>query len=170
MGNDELDKILDSTLTSYSQEEPRPGLGGRVLNRIRAAGVGHRFSWLRWAMAIPAFACVLFLVVTFWSKRDSVPRASKPAPVIAKTAPAAPVTPGAVQITASRRRLKHLRLPKREQFPTPTPLTTEERALLAFIAHSPKQAREMLADAKSRSQEPIQIKEIHIEPLQDGGQ
>jgi hypothetical protein len=58
----------------------------------------------------------------------------------------------------------------REQFPTPTPLTDEERALLAFVAQSPKQAEEVLADAKSRSSKPIEIKEIQLEPLPDGGQ
>jgi hypothetical protein len=167
MGSDELDKILDSALASYSQEEPRQGLDDRIFNRIRAAGEARRFAWLRWAIAIPVFACILFLAVTFWSKRDSVPRASKRAPVIAKRAPVSPVAPPAVQMAVSRRRIK--RLPKREQFPTPTPLTAEERSLLAFVARSPKQAQ-VLADARSRSAEPIQIKEIHIEPLPDRGE
>jgi hypothetical protein len=63
-----------------------------------------------------------------------------------------------------------LRLPKREQFPTPTPITAEERALLAFVAHSPKQAEVLWEDAKSRTTEPLEIKEIHIEPLQNGGE
>lgn len=62
-----------------------------------------------------------------------------------------------------------MRLPKREQFPTPTPLTAEERALLAFVEQSPRQAEKVLADTRRRSEEPIRIEEIHIEPLPDGG-
>ena len=72
MGSDELDKILDSALASYSQEEPRPGLDARVLKRIRAAGEARSFAWWRWATAIPVFACLLFLAVTFWGKRDLI--------------------------------------------------------------------------------------------------
>jgi hypothetical protein len=170
MGNDELDKILDSALASYSQEEPRPGLDGRVLNHIRAAGEVRRFAWLRWAMAIPALVCLLVLALTFWSKRDLIPRPPKPIPTVAKGLPVLPVAPQITQLAITRPTPKRLpkRLPKREQFPTPTPLTAEERALLAFVAHSPKQAEQALAAMKSRSVEPIQIAEIHIKPLQDG--
>jgi hypothetical protein len=169
MRSDELDKILDGALSSYSREESRPGLEGRVLKRIRAALEQHRFHWLRWAAAIPALVCFL-LAVTFWTTRNSMPKPRKPAPIVAKTASPSLIARQAVQTTVARRRPKHVWLPKREQFPTPAPLTDEERALLAFIAHSPKQAQEVLADAKSRTAGPIHIKEISIEPLQDGGQ
>ena len=170
MGNDELDKILDTALASYSQEEPQPGLHDRVLSRIRAAGESRKFAWLPWAMAVPIFACILFLVVTLWSKRGLAPKASKPAPIIAKAVPAPPVPMETVRVAVRRQKPKRFRFPKREQFPTPTPLTAEERALLAFIARSPKQAQKLLADARRRNPEPIQINEIHIEPLPDGGQ
>jgi uncharacterized membrane protein YidH (DUF202 family) len=73
MKSDELDKILDGPLSTYSREEPRPGLDSRVLNRIRTARERRSFGWLRWAMAIPAFACLL-LAITFWSTRDSIPK------------------------------------------------------------------------------------------------
>ncbi len=180
MRSDELDKILDSALSSYSQEEARPGLETRVLSRIRASGQARRFAWLRWAVTIPAFAALLLLV--FW-----ISDASKPARSTVKDSAAtlqystvfqSRDRKGAVSriqkhlAAAIRPSAKHvpLPLPKHEQFPTPTPLTDEERALLAFVACSPKQAEEVLADAKSRITEPIQIKEIQIEPLQDGGQ
>src|SRR6266568_4065939 len=102
MGSDELDKILDSALSSYADEEPRPGLEGRVLNRIRASRDGHRFAWLRWPIAIPAFACFLVLALTLWTKRDSTPKPSKPTPTIAKAAPVSPTLSGAAQIAVSR--------------------------------------------------------------------
>jgi hypothetical protein len=169
MRSDELDKILDDALSSYSQEEPRRGLENRVLNRIRATRERSRFAWLHWMIPIPAFACVLILAVTILTKRDSVQRPS-PAPIMAKRAAASLIAPEAVQTIPTRRRPKHLRLRKREQFPSPTPLTREERSLLAFVARSLKQAEEVLADAKRRSAEPLGIEEIHIEPLRRGGE
>jgi hypothetical protein len=182
MGSDELDKILDRALASYSQEEPRPGLSGRVSNRIRTAGLGHRFSWLRWAMAIPAIAS--FLLLVFWIFDSSKPsrstfRASTEIRGHAATSPSHDRKGAAnmpqkhhARVAGSRPSVKPKRwgLPKREQFPTPTPLTAEERALLAFVAHSPQQAEKVLADARRRNAEPIQIQEIHIEPLRDSGQ
>jgi hypothetical protein len=170
MKSDELDKILDNALSSYSREEPRPGLEGRVLNRIREARERRRLRWLHWALATPVFACLL-LAVTFWTTRDPAPNSRKPAPIVAKATPAPPpIATETVQTTVTRRRLKPLHLPKREQFPTPAPLTAEERALLAFVVHSPKQAQQLLADTNSHTMEPLQIKEIQIEPLHNGGE
>jgi hypothetical protein len=170
MRSDELDKILNDALSSYSREEPRPGLDDRVSDRIRTEGEHRRFESLRRVVAIPAFACVLFLALMFLRTRDSVPKSWKPAPIISSTAPLPRIAPGAVQTTVIRRRPKHVALPKREQFPSPAPLTAEERALLAFVVRSPKQAEQFLSDAKSRSAEPIQIKQIQIEPLQVSGE
>jgi hypothetical protein len=47
-------------------------------------------------------------------------------------------------------------------FPTPVPLTGEERALLAFAVHAPDE----LIDLHRRMEEPIQIEEIKIAPLE----
>jgi hypothetical protein len=181
MGSDELDKILDRALASYSQEEPRPGLSGRVSNRIGSAEA-RRFVWLRWVMAIPAIAS--FLLLVFWIFDSSKPSRStfRASTEIRGHAAAFPSRDreGAVNIpqkhharvSGSRPSVKpkRLGLPKPEQFPTPTPLTAEERVLLAFVSRSPKQAQKVLGDAKSRSAEPIQIQAIQIEPLQNSGE
>jgi hypothetical protein len=169
MTSKELDKILDDGLSSYSREEPRPGLEDRILNRVRAPRERRRFSWLRWAAAIPALACFL-LAVTFWSTRDLKPKSRKPAPIISSKAPRPRIGPRVIQTTLTRRRPKHVRLPKREEFPTPKPLTAGERALLAFVARSPKQVEKLFSAANSRASEPLEIKPIYIEPLQSGGE
>jgi hypothetical protein len=170
MRSEELDKILNDALSSYSREEPRPGLDDRVFDRIRTEGEHRSFEWLRWVVAIPAFACVLFSALMFLRTRDSLAKSWKPAPIISSAAPLRRIGAGAVQTTVIRRRPKHVGLPKREQFPTPAPLTAEERALLAFAVRSPKQAEKFLADAHTHTTEPLQIKEIQIEPLQDSGE
>jgi hypothetical protein len=59
-GND-LDRILDEGLLSYSQAEPSFGLEQRVV-RHAAAGVEQRKAVLRWTLATVTAA--LFFVVT----------------------------------------------------------------------------------------------------------
>jgi len=56
--------------------------------------------------------------------------------------------------------------PKQEQFPAPTPITTEERAVLAFAELSPKDAEDAF---RKRSDEPIEIQPIQIPPLRSDG-
>jgi hypothetical protein len=55
-------------------------------------------------------------------------------------------------------------LPKREVFPTPSPLSSEERALLAYAKHPPKQLPPELTELGGPIK-PIQIASIQIKPL-----
>jgi hypothetical protein len=75
-------------------------------------------------------------------------------------------------ITKRRVKLRVARrepLPKLEQFPTPVPLTAEERALIAFVTRYPKEAQQAFEDLRKRSEEPIEIQPIQIPPLEDSG-
>jgi hypothetical protein len=49
------------------------------------------------------------------------------------------------------------------------PITTEERALLAFVAQHPADAQQAFAELQKRSNEPIEIQPIQIPPLQSDG-
>jgi hypothetical protein len=176
--NDEkdLDSLLEEGLSSYSSQEPRPGLELRVLNRLRNAGPSVRFVFPRWAFAIPALACGLVLFA--WLHTLPVQQ-----PVVQlkvtqqKVAPEAPTFTEAAIIPASRVQVerkprsvaKRAPLPKLQQFPSPAPITKEERALLAFVARSPDKAREILIDDRPWAAEPIRIKEINIQSLQIDG-
>ena len=57
-------------------------------------------------------------------------------------------------------------LPKLDVFPTPKPLTAEERALLAVAAKAPPQARQAIVEAQEQNKEPLHIAAIHIPPLE----
>lgn len=156
---DELDGVLDSALASYAAEDPRPGLETRVLARVRR----RRFGRAVWAAAIPVAAGLCFWAVTLRSGLDEAIRPpAVPAPVIAR----APAPPVLVKRAPPRRRPP---LPKREQFPSPSPLTEEERILAGFVRRSPEEALERMSEAKSQTLEPIKIEAIQIEPLQKGG-
>jgi hypothetical protein len=60
-------------------------------------------------------------------------------------------------------------LPRQEQFPAPSPITGEERFLLAFIEIHPTEARDAFAELQKRTNEEINIQAIQIRPLQSDG-
>lgn len=75
-------------------------------------------------------------------------------------------------------------LPKLECFPAPQPMTQEERALVAWVARAPAEARDVFADLRKRieepvtfqpvevrklTEEPVTIQPIQIQPLQSDG-
>jgi hypothetical protein len=167
MTSDELNRLLDDALTTYSRREPQPGLEQRVLDAIRAAPPAPKFIFPRWAFAALAAACLLILAITLRLHRTSSP----PPTTWNLPAPAVPAQPQTAQRApeykiAKKSPGKHLSLPKRQEFPSPAPLTNEERALLAFVARAPAEAREVLMSAQQQSIEPIRIEQIHIQPLQ----
>jgi hypothetical protein len=163
---DEMDRIIDAGLAGYAAHEPLAGLEDRVLNRVRLANAGRRRSrYAYWGLAAAAVGALMVVAVM---PRSSHAPAAKPVETKQVRTfpphPAAPLTHAAVP----RRQPKHkTALPKREQFPTPTPLTPEERALIA-VAQLPPADLEALAGMQTSSEE-IRIAPIEIPPLQIDG-
>jgi hypothetical protein len=153
---DEFDSLLDAALESYANVEPPPGMEERIAARIRASRERAGFGWWRWAaVAIPALACL----VAMFAYRDRPP--IEP-PRVAWAIPPAPVP--ARPVAKCVQRARPAPLPRLEVFPTPSPLTSEERALLVLVAQSPELARELLTPT-----EPKPIEPIIIEPISNGG-
>jgi hypothetical protein len=177
---DELDEIIDRGLAAYSSCEPLAGLEDRVLNRIQLADAGRRRGpgW-RWALAIPVLAALATVVVV--SRGDRTPIAKPTQTARVDTAPpVTPVLPAAPSAVPSHtiRRTRGARpstasprvLPKRDQFPTPTPLSPEERALVALARLRPADV-EAFAELQKKNSQEIQIPPIEIPPLRiDGNQ
>ena len=161
---DELDQLIDCGLAGYVDAEPLAGLEKRVLERVRLADVGRRRRvWWGWVMAAGAAAVAAVFLV-----------ADRPRPVQPLVGqalrPAAGLLPGvpaqsrrqAERPTPQIRRnpATQSRLPKRDQFPTPAPLTAEERALIQLAQFDPE------ALQSSAELRPIEIAPIEIAPLQ----
>ncbi len=172
---DELDQIIDHGLAGYSSCEPLAGLEDRVLNRIRLADAGRRQSrWGRWVLVVPALAALAIVAVVSRSARTPIAKPIQTARVDIpprSIAPALLPTPVAVR----RRTVKRTRgsklstaaprvLPKRDQFPTPTPLTPEERALIALAQLRPEDV-EAVAELQKKNSNEIKIPPIEISPL-----
>jgi hypothetical protein len=174
----QFDRMIDAALPGYSRAEPSPGLEERVLTRARAEQPRRRQRSWPWLLWIPAPACLLlFLFLTGLhrparkgadaaSLRVPPPRAS--GPELAATRPSPVPQPRGARSqpridlrTASS--ASESSLPKQAIFPSPSPLTAEERALIALSRAStplPKQP-----EAATVNIEPIHIAELDIEPV-----
>jgi hypothetical protein len=164
----ELDRTLDAALAKYAAVEPRPGLEERVLAHVRSVPAPRR--WMKWKLWTAASLAVAAIVVTvglamIWrGGRNSHP-------VIANH-PSAPAQPlPETQIAANRQnqtqsrnskpaakisaRRNHpqpevavaVNLPKLDQFPSPQPLSDQERRLASYIAEHPERAA-LIAEAR----------------------
>jgi hypothetical protein len=165
---DELDKLIDGALATYSNAEPLAGLEQRVLDRVRIAEASRRRRW-RWAAILATPVVAASLLVIFAPKPKPAPGpvavvATPPAPAPPAVATSTPVQTAARRIVKPRRRAPAPELPKRNLFPTPSAPTVEERLLVELARSSP----ELLL---ARPVDEIEIKPIQIAPLRiDGAQ
>ena len=159
-GRDELDRMIDGALASYSDAEPLAGIEQRLVNRVHA--VRNRRRWLAWGVGAAVTASVV--VGMSWSGHKTI-REKTPVAVARVRRQASPPKTAVISAPRARVRVKRAArpraLPKLEQFPTPTPLTAEERALVAFVRGNEEEARQVLAANEDR----IQIEGIQIQRL-----
>lgn len=164
--NDELSRMIDQALSSYVAEQEPRGLDRRVLLHVREGVTKRRHRLVGWfAIALAAACCTAFMLFVsgHGSQAVQAPPRLKVTPHTARvqqieTRPAAMPRPRAVR--ASIARSKH-HLPKLNQFPAPTPMTNEERALMAVREHG---ATPLFANT-SGNINPIQIEPLDIKPL-----
>ena len=185
---DELDDLIDGALPGYSTTGPMHGLEERVLRRIRMAGSVPRSLWpYRLRFAAPV-AALLFLAVVVprmrWKPLSHATNTTQLRTAPNRTAirpPSASLPrdlPAPGPQFAKARQQKRARqedrtrpevLPKEERFPTPAPMTQEERILLAWAMRAPAEAREAFVSLRERSDQSIVIQPIRIQPLPSDG-
>ena len=156
---DEVDRLLDAALKQYAAVQPREGLEGRILARMRsetAESASH--AWWRWLTAAAAVAA-LALIITMALRPHA-----RPQPMVAQhrsvALPAAKLAASSQQRKAVQRPTRRVHavadiqvpkaLPKLDQFPSPQPLSEEEKLLASYVAVYPKQAALL---AKLRTEE-----------------
>jgi hypothetical protein len=168
-----LEDWLDEILADYVTAEPSPELERRVLdytrNHTASAGTvwgSPLISWLSTASVMLAAATILWLG---HPSRQAIPTIHTPEPRRVHSAPLKSAGPSAAQpvpviMHRQRRHRVNRALPKRDLFPTPSPLSSEERALLAYAERPPKEIPPELTNT-DRPIVPIQIAAIQIKPL-----
>ncbi len=173
---DDLDRLIDAALASYADPGPDSGVERRVLARIRTTSLQHRRR-LIWAAGLPAFAAagLMLLFVTNMSRHTGLGSQREKVSQIesVRTAPPgglnAPSRRAAVGSSMYARRRARSAAPmaippKRDTFPSPAPLSHEERALVALLAHTPATQRQDLA-IWLQPAEPIHIATISISSI-----
>lgn len=168
--SDELDRIIDCALASYSEAMPQPGLQERVRNYIRTAEAQRRKRTLMRA-ALPFAAALLFAAIVLRTTHDSTPKIAvveRPSVRPTITKPALAESDFRMK-TATRRASRSVLLPKKQRFPTAAPLTSGERALLALVGRYPVETEQMIADMQKRINDAIDVAPIQIPPLQSDG-
>jgi hypothetical protein len=158
---DESDRALDAALAEYTSVEPRAGLEERILANLRAADsptIARR--WWNWRIAAVVAATLIIAVslVARWN------RASQPPTVVhrpqLKEAPIAPQVANRENSPASQKKLPRHRGvrtqpqqeivavdPKLDVFPSPLPLSEQEKILSLYVEKYPEHAA-LVAEAR----------------------
>jgi len=182
---DEFDRMLGAALAKYAAVEPRTGLEERVLANLRAeqARVPDH-AWWRWS-AIAAVAAVIVVAMALSLRSDkpshSVVANHPPTPIQASkergteiistahrsgTRPAPPSTARKPAMRPSPPEVAIAGAPKLEQFPSPQPLSEQEKLLQNYVAENPEQAV-LLARARTEALRQDQLEEMNSFPSGD---
>ena len=142
MGNSKIDEILNRALSGYVDAEPLAGLDQRIVRRVQTFQPRRKpiyFGLAAFSSLLALLAVSLLEVGNRSTTHQHTPNALPVSNQVAQVA-------GQTQInlkprSMARPRLRgvarakplHRLVPKQEQFPSPSPITAEERALVAFV-------------------------------------
>jgi hypothetical protein len=161
---DEIERILDDGISSYSDAEPLTGIEERIVARIRSAKaprLGLAALGLAGLSIGLAVAASLFLLVSR-NQPQPVAIVSETKPLTIELAP----RPAPVRMPKPRRAARMAALPKERMFPTPSSVTREEHLLLVLVTNHPEEAAEGFESLRQRANEPVEIPPLVIEPLE----
>jgi hypothetical protein len=158
--NDALDRELDAALAQYGAVEPRAGLEQRVLAQLRTEGGTVAHTWWRWpAMVELAVAVAIVLGVSpVWRSPktateiavDRLPSIVQSGLQSAKDIPNRPTHMKKTATRHSRRQSLAPVGPKLEQFPSPRPVSEQERILESYVKNELQQAA-LIAEARTEA-------------------
>ena len=171
--NDPLDRELDAALAKYADVAPRAGLEKRVLANLRTK---HEQSsaqaWWYW----PAAALVVVVLIVFVISQER--RAVQPGRAAYHPSTALPPHTGPAMPDVAKHEKHSPRLsvrkrgmpgsratevaiaaPKLDQFPSPQPLSEQEKILMSYVAEYPEHAV-LVAQARAEL-----LRRDHIEEM-----
>jgi hypothetical protein len=180
--SDEIDRALDAALAKYAAVEPRAGLEERVLANLHAdhaRRVNH--AWWRWGLGATAVAVIVLTVALAWrSGRPSQPAIANRRPVMKqdltqlashdghavhsrpphplRSGSAHPAHPGSVVASS----------PKLDRFPSPRPLSEQEKILANYVSEYPEHAA-LIAQARMEMLRRDQEQELQHQSVDRNG-
>jgi hypothetical protein len=166
----DLERILQEGISSYAGVEPLAGLEERILARVRM-NENRRAStagwWAAWALGVAVLAVGGSVYLRMGCTEPAAVH------IVSETKTAivheAPRQIEAIDVSKRRGHSHRAALPKRAVFPTPSPLSDEERLLLAMMKRDPDGTAQVFESLRKRGSEPLEIAPLVIPPLETGG-
>jgi hypothetical protein len=163
----DVDQWLESALSHYGKAEARTGLESRILANLQAerSRIATRRRWWWAAGTATALAAILAVVWVGGRGRESNPPSTAGASMATGREAArgsiqprpAPQVPHPASEVAQRRTANRLvrdlavvRPPKLAQFPSPQPLSEQEKILVSYVTKYPKHAA-LVAQARTEA-------------------
>jgi hypothetical protein len=178
---DEFDGLLNDALREVREAEPRMGFEGRVMAGVRAKVEERRIARWKWvAVSAMVVLIVLGIGVRRGSKVDVVRKGPVPVVVPEKervekmqeaTATVKRPKRESVSVKSVSKRVTTARVAAaaRAPFPTPVPMTSEEKALMLLSKRYSNVVRRVASVDTTTGELPklqsIEIADIRIEPL-----
>ncbi|MFZ0761997.1 MAG: hypothetical protein WAM69_18775 [Candidatus Sulfotelmatobacter sp.] len=176
-----LEQELDAALANFAAGEPRAGIEERILANLRAERehASARAWWRRPALGVAAgvviVAAILLasrsgkpnLVVTGQRPATSAQSDEQTATRLAANEVSSPSHPSALHPSAplamkkpARRRIRRSEIvlasgPRLDQFPSPRPLSEQEKLLVRYVQQFPKEAI-LIAKAQAESEKEME--------------
>ena len=186
--DEKLEKWLDDALANYSDAEPQWGFEQRILAKVRAQEEPRR-RWMRFWIPVLAAVAVAVVIAALvrvqvthgvpQPERNTTASGTTKSPTIAppsvRLSPAPNLSADKAAVprvrVAARFRKSVEQLPRQAAFPAPTPMTAEERALMAIARRAPREAEKVATAEQEQPQAPqkLTIQAINIEPLEAVG-
>jgi hypothetical protein len=160
---DALDRELDAALAKYVAVEPRMGLEERVLTHLRAERGTAAPTWWQWPaiVALASAVAIVLGVSLLWKSAKPAPEvAVHHPPTVVQSGPQSPKnTPNPARLSSTmkkvitrdrRRQSIAVAGPKLEQFPSPRPLSEQEKILERYVTNDLQQAT-LIARARTEA-------------------
>ncbi|HEV2245911.1 MAG TPA: hypothetical protein VGW37_04590 [Terriglobia bacterium] len=187
-----VDQLLDSALAHHRAAESRPGFEARLLERARAGASEQSAggnAWKLWIAAGATVAVVMMFVAIRVANRShsTVIETSQAAKAVPTTSgnkilaanSGATRKAGTASAAVELKQIEHrMRMSPRHveahhwpsQFPTPAPLTAEQKALVQYVRETPTQVLEAslfshLSESQPTEIKPVKFSSIQIQPL-----
>ena len=157
---DHLDRVLDAALAEYGTVAPRSGIEERILASLRARETKRHGAWWQWSFAALAAMTLMVVVGLAWQRsRTSTPPIvnRRPAPLELVPQKKEVATHDTLDNPRQKSRRRVVRAspeqivvaaaPKLDQFPSPQPLSEQERFLAMYINQDPEHAA-LIAEAR----------------------
>lgn len=179
-----VDKLLNASMVRRQGAEPRAGLEGRILERVHTAAecTSRKALWI--AGAATAAALVMAVAVYVARQPQSpVVRTSQAVNTVPSPSPERSMAANSEPVPKSGNAetpVQPTRIAKREaglqqrvaahrwpsQFPTPAPLSPEEKALVRYVQETPPKVLAASLFEKQFLDQPVEIKPLKIAPLE----